>query len=222
MENLQPYLLAIEKFTEQLFFADFNQWVTAAGSSFALITAAEIGDKSQLVCMALAARHRALPVFLGALTAFIILNTLAVSFGAAISSWVPKYIVAGTVTLLFTTFGIHALAIKTKEEDIEITEKSSHGIYLSTLLLITVAEFGDKTQLAVVALSSTSLAGAVWLGATVALAGTSALGVLAGRAVLQTLSLTLLSRISGIIFLVLAVFAGYNALLNLPDNICIL
>ena len=218
MQHLHPYLLAFEEFTKQFFSGDFAQWITTAGTSFVLISAAEIGDKSQLVCMTLAARHRALPVFLGALAAFIALNTLAVSFGVAISSWIPNYIVAGTVALLFAAFGIHALGINTKEEDINIIKKSSHGIFLTTLLLITVAEFGDKTQLAVVALSSTTFAAAVWVGATVALAGTSALGILAGRTVLQTISLTWLHRISGLIFLILAGFAGYNALISLPDN----
>jgi len=222
MENLHPYLLTIEQFSKQLFSGDFTQWITTAGTSFALISAAEIGDKSQLVCMMLAARHRALPVFLGALAAFIVLNTLAVTFGAAISSWTPKYIVAGIVALLFAAFGLHALRINAEEEDIDIIEKSSHGIFLTTLILITVAEFGDKTQLAVVALSSTSLAAAVWVGATIALASTSALGILAGRTVLQTIPLTLLHRISGLIFLILAGFAGYNALINLPDNLLIL
>ena len=218
MLNLHPYLLAFEEFTKPFFSGGFAHWITTAGTSFVLISAAEIGDKSQLVCMTLAARYQALPVFLGALSAFIILNTLAVSFGAAISSWIPHYIVAGTVALLFAAFGIHALGINTEEEHINIIKKSSHGVFLTTLLLITFAEFGDKTQLAVVALSSTTLAAAVWAGATVALAGTSALGILAGRTVLQTISLTLLHRMSGFIFLILACFAGYNALVNFPDN----
>lgn len=222
MENLYPALLSIYRINQQLFYADFSQWITVAGTSFALITAAEIGDKSQLVCMTLAARYRALPVFLGAFTAFIFLNTLAVGFGVAISSWIPKYIVAGTVALLFAAFGIHALLINSEEENIDFSRKSSHSIFITTLLLITVAEFGDKTQLAVVALSSTYLAIAVWIGSTVALAGTSALGVLAGRTVLQTLSITLLHRISGIIFLILAAFAGYNVFKNLPDSLLIL
>ena len=45
-------------------------------STFTLIALAEIGDKSQLVCMTLAARHRHWPVILGAAVAFVVLNTL--------------------------------------------------------------------------------------------------------------------------------------------------
>jgi hypothetical protein len=62
-------------------------------TSFALIAAAEIGDKSQLVCMTLASRHRPMPVMLGALAAFAVLNTLAVVFGVAIATWLPEYVV---------------------------------------------------------------------------------------------------------------------------------
>jgi putative Ca2+/H+ antiporter (TMEM165/GDT1 family) len=70
-----------------------------------------------------------------------------------------------------------------------------------------LAEFGDKTQLAVVALSSAAVPLAVWLGSTLALAFTSALGVLAGRTLLKKVSLELLHKISGSIFLVLSAAA---------------
>jgi putative Ca2+/H+ antiporter (TMEM165/GDT1 family) len=192
-----------------------------AATSFALIAAAEIGDKSQLVCMTLASRHKAMPVLLGAVSAFAFLNSLAVIFGVAIASWLPEYIVASIVAVLFAAFGIHSLRIEMEDETNEIKEKSGHGIFLTTFLLITVAEFGDKTQLAVVGLSSTAVPSAVWLGSTAALASTSALGILAGRTILQKLSLTLLHKISGTIFLMLSVFAGYQAYVSyigLPSN----
>jgi Ca2+/H+ antiporter, TMEM165/GDT1 family len=182
-----------------------------AATSFALIAAAEIGDKSQLVCMTLASRHRAMPVLLGAIAAFAFLNTLAVVFGVAIASWLPDYVVAATVAFLFAVFGIHSLRMQEDDDDVDVKEKSGHGIFFTTFLLITVAEFGDKTQLAVVALSSTVAPIAVWLGSTVALASTSALGILAGRTILQKVPLVLLHKISGMIFLALSAFAVYRA-----------
>lgn len=63
--------------------------VSVSLSAFSLIALAEIGDKSQLVCMTLAACHRHWPVLLGASAAFIVLNVLAVLFGAAVATWVP-------------------------------------------------------------------------------------------------------------------------------------
>lgn len=191
---------------------DFNwlDFLTVSGSSYLLIFAAEIGDKSQLVCMALAARYRAFPVILGSAIAFLFLNTLAVTFGVGIASWVPEAFISAIVAILFAIFGIHALRIKEEQnEDVSVTS-SNHSIFLTTFLLITVAEFGDKTQLAVVALSSTSLPIAVWSGSTIALITTSALGVWAGRTLLQKIPITLLHRISGVIFIILALFATYN------------
>ena len=75
--------------------------VSVTLSAFVLISLAEIGDKSQLVCMTLAARHRHWPVLLGATTAFVILNALAVLFGAGIAAWVPERLMAGIVAVMF-------------------------------------------------------------------------------------------------------------------------
>ena len=51
---------------------------------------------------------------------------------------------------------------------------------------------------------------AVWPGSTLALITTSALGVLAGRTILQRIPITLLHRISGVIFILLALYAVYK------------
>ncbi len=212
--------LIYEKWLAIIENANFQDLSTPTLTSFALIVAAEMGDKSQLVCMTLAARHRAMPVALGAMAAFALLNTLAVIFGAAIANWFPDYVVSGVVALLFLFFGIHVLRANTDEDDDEtVIEKSNHNIFFTTFLLITVAEFGDKTQLAVVALSSTQLPLAVWIGSTMALVFTSILGCIAGRTVLQKISLAWLHKISGVFFLGLAIVAGYRAFLafNVSD-----
>lgn len=205
MEYLAPLITQISSL-------NFTELLATGGTSFALIAAAEIGDKSQLVCMTLASKHRPAPVLWGAIAAFALLNTLAVVFGAAIAKWLPEYLVAATVALLFAAFGLHALLNHDEDDDDEeIAEKSGHGIFFTTFLLITVAEFGDKTQLAVVAFSSTAQPIAVWLGSTLALAFTSALGVLAGRTVLQKIPLSLLHKASGVFFLILSAIAAYKA-----------
>jgi putative Ca2+/H+ antiporter (TMEM165/GDT1 family) len=184
-----------------------GQWLTAAGTTFLVVAFAEIGDKSQLVCMTLAARHRGLPVVVGATAAFAILNLLAVLFGAAVAAWLPEWLVTLAVAALFASFGISALRYSEDDEDDEVEEKPGHGIVATTFLMIFLAEFGDKTQIAVAGLGSTSDPSAVWAGATAALAVTSLLGVLAGRKLLNRLPLKWIHRISGVFFLLLAVFA---------------
>jgi Ca2+/H+ antiporter, TMEM165/GDT1 family len=210
-ETIQSYF---QHFLSLLGSGDIAEMSATAATSFALIAAAEIGDKSQLVCMTLASKHRSAPILLGAIAAFAFLNSLAVIFGVAIANWLPETVVAATVSLLFAGFGIHSLRVVENDDDEEIKEKSGHGIFFTTFLLITVAEFGDKTQLAVVALSSAAIPAAVWLGSTLALASVSALGILAGRTILQKFPLGWLHKISGIIFLTLALFAAYRAYIS--------
>jgi putative Ca2+/H+ antiporter (TMEM165/GDT1 family) len=185
--------------------------VSISLSTFTLIALAEVGDKSQLVCMTLAARHRHWPVILGAATAFLVLNTLAVLFGAGVAAWVPERVTAGLVAVLFGAFGIHALRRQDDAESADVTERSGNGIFFTTLLLIFVAEFGDKTQIAVAGLAGSFAPLPVWLGASIALVMVSALGVWAGRTVLQRFPLLWLHRISGGVFLVFALLAAWRA-----------
>jgi putative Ca2+/H+ antiporter (TMEM165/GDT1 family) len=185
---------------------------SVALSTFTLIALAEIGDKSQLVCMTLAARHRHWPVLLGATTAFVILNVLAVAFGASIAAWVPERLMTGIVAVIFAAFGFHALLNQNNGDSEEVVEKRGHGVFFTTLLLILVAEFGDKTQIAVAGLAGSMASIPVWVGATVALVMVSALGVWAGRTVLQRLPLHWLHRAGGAVFLIFAAMAAWRAL----------
>lgn len=184
-------------------------WVTVS-TTLGLVALAELGDKTQLVCMTLAARHPAPPVLLGAVLAFAVLNLLAVIFGAAIAAWLPEWLVAALVAVLFAAFGIHALR-EAGAETVAVEERNGRGILVSTFALIFLAELGDKTQLAVAGLAGTQDALAVWVGGTLALALTSALGVLAGQTLLRRLPLRLLHLVGGTLFLLLAALAGWRA-----------
>ena len=185
--------------------------ISAVLASFTLIGLAEMGDKSQIVCMALASRHRHWPVLFGAATAFVVLNTLAVTFGAGLAAWVPERVAATIVAVLFGAFGIHALLARNSDEPEKAAESPGRSIFLTTLSLIFLAEFGDKTQLAVAGLASQIAVLPVWMGATAALIVVSALGVWVGRTLLQRLPTIWLHRSSGAIFLVFACIAGWRA-----------
>jgi len=187
--------------------ADAAAWLSSAGATYLLIALAEFGDKSQLVCMTLAARHRGLPVVLGAIAAFAVLNLLAVLFGTAVAAWLPEWLVTAAVAALFAWFGIAALRFE-EDDDEDIEEKPGHGVFATTFLMIFLAEFGDKTQIAVAGLGSTADAAATWVGGTLALATTSLLGVYAGRRLLNRLPLHWIHRVSGVFFLLLALLAA--------------
>lgn len=183
------------------------QWLWAAVTTFGVIFLAELGDKSQLVCMTLAARHRRWPVLIGAVAAFVVLNSLAVIFGVGLAHWIPERLLAGLVALLFAVFGVIALTAREDGEDAPERAWSHHGIIAATFSMIFLAEMGDKTQLAVAGLAATLPALAVWTGATLALALTSALGVWVGSRLLAVIPLHRLHQASGVIFLILAALA---------------
>ncbi len=172
--------------------------------TFWAIFLAEMGDKSQLVCMTLAAKHRSRPILIAAVLAFGLLNLIAVVLGNALSLWISEFWMTLIAACAFAYFGISNLRGEDEDDDDDDAVKSKGNLVLSTFLLLLVAEMGDKTQLAVVTLSTTHSPLAVWLGATLALVTTSALGIYAGRRWLSKLDMSLLHKISGAFFLVLA------------------
>jgi putative Ca2+/H+ antiporter (TMEM165/GDT1 family) len=188
------------------------EFVTPLLSTFGLIFLAEFGDKSQLVCMTLAARYRHAPVLLGAVAAFLVLNSLAVVFGAGIAQWIPEKVLAGVVAVLFGVFGIKSLLTREEDEDGDegIAGKPGHGIFVTTFTMLFLAEMGDKTQIAVAGLAVTLDPLAVWVGASLALITTSALGVWAGVTLLKRIPIHRLHQASGVFFLLLAAFAAYR------------
>lgn len=171
-------------------------------STFLLIFLAEMGDKSQLVCMLLASRHRGLPVFIGAIVAFALLNLLAVAIGASLAHALPIAPIKGLVAVLFLIFGISALLAREEEED-DIKEAVGHSVIVTAFLMIFMAELGDKTQLTVAGLGASAAPMAVFMGATLALAATTVLGIIGGQWLLKKLSPTLLHRLAGVLFLVI-------------------
>ncbi|MEE9425106.1 MAG: TMEM165/GDT1 family protein [Methylococcales bacterium] len=173
-----------------------------------LVFLAEIGDKSQIVCMTLAARHRGLPVLLGAVIAFAVLNLLAVIFGVFVAHVIPEIYVAVIVAMLFLLFGLQSLFFGQEDSNQDEAPKlSSHSLLITAFLMIFIAEFGDKTQIAVAGLSTRYDAAGIWLGATIALAVTSGLAVWVGRGLLQHVPTHLMQRLSGVVFLLIGLFA---------------
>jgi putative Ca2+/H+ antiporter (TMEM165/GDT1 family) len=114
------------------------------------------------------------------------------------------------VALLFGAFGIHALLAGNAVESEEVSELPGRSVFFTTLSMIFLAEFGDKTQIAVAGLASNMAMLPVWIGATIALIAVSALGIWVGRTLLQRLPVRWLHRVGGAIFLVFALVAGWR------------
>lgn len=180
--------------------------------SFMLVFIAEFGDKSQIVCMTLAARYRPLPVMLGAIVAFSLLNLLGVTIGAVAARWLPEWLVLAAVCSLFLLFGIQSLR-ENSEDDVDGNAKRvGKHLLFSVVLLIFLAEFGDKTQIAVAGLAGVESALGVWIGSTLALSVTTLMGVLAGRAMLRRVPIHWVHRGGGVLFLLFALWAAVELL----------
>jgi len=190
---------------------DWARGWTVSAAAYTLVAVAEFGDKSQLVCMTLAARHRHRPVFWGAVVAFALLNAIAVIFGALAGQWIPEQALAIFVAILFAAFGLRNLLARKEDDDEIVEENSGQGILLTTFLMIFLAEFGDKTQISVAGLGATEPPLPVWLGATAALATTTCVGIWAGKTLLAKVPQRAMNRIGGLLFLLFAAFAAYKA-----------
>lgn len=121
-------------------------------SSFLLVAASEMGDKTQLLAFSLATKFRKPWVVLGGIFVATIANhALASSVGSWVSAHVPPRVMAGVLAALFFGFGLWTLKPDTLEEN---EKPPRFGPFLTTAVLFFLAEMGDKTQLATMALGA--------------------------------------------------------------------
>ncbi|MCO4798234.1 MAG: TMEM165/GDT1 family protein [Colwelliaceae bacterium] len=177
--------------------------------SFVAVFFAEFGDKSQLICIALATTYAARAVLIGATSAFVLLNIFAVIIGSTFAAHIPNTLVATVAITLFSYFGISALLYKEGEENNDVV-LSNESIIIGVFSLVFFAELGDKTQFTIMSLSATKDAIGVWLGSTLAVICTSALGIYAGTLLFEKVKKTTLHRVTGLIFLTLAAITLYR------------
>jgi len=120
--------------------------------STALVALAEMGDKTQLLAFVLATRlKRKGPIVLGILLATLANHFLAGWVGTWLAAVIEPRTLRWVVALSFFVFGIWALKPDKFEAD---RVYSIQGVFATTLIAFFLAEVGDKTQLATVALAA--------------------------------------------------------------------
>jgi putative Ca2+/H+ antiporter (TMEM165/GDT1 family) len=176
-------------------------------SSFLLVAASEMGDKTQLLAFSLASRfRRPWVVMAGILVATLLNHALASSLGSLISAHVPSAVMAGLLALTFLGFGLWTLR---PDEAPDASAGARFGPFLTTVVLFFLAEMGDKTQLATVALAARYQSVArVTLGTTLGMLAADGLAVFAGEKLADRLPMRWVRRAAaGLFFL----FAGVSA-----------
>lgn len=122
--------------------------------STGVVALAEIGDKTQLLAFILAARFKKpVPIILGILAATIINHGLAGALGAWITATASPEILRWVLGLSFIGMAIWTM-IPDKIEEEETTTAKKFGVFGATLITFFLAEMGDKTQVATVALAA--------------------------------------------------------------------
>ncbi len=182
--------------------------------SLGTVAIAEIGDKTQLLALLLAARFRApLAVIAGIFVATILNHALAAFVGTLIADWLTPLVLAWTVGISFLAMGVWAL-IPDAPPAAEEAEASRFGPFLATTVAFFLVEMGDKTQIATAALAAhyQSLV-LVALGTTLGMMAANVPAVLLGEAAAKRVPLTLVRMVAAAIFILLglAAFASVYA-----------
>ncbi len=153
--------------------------MTAFLASLGIVFLAELGDKTQLLVMAFATRYHWRTVLAGVAAAITFQQLLASLLGRSLASLVPLSLIKLAAAVAFILFGLWTL--RAEEEEEEEKKRSSLSPFWTVALSFLVAEMGDKTQLATVALAADYGAFVpVWLGSTAGMIAADGAGAAAG------------------------------------------
>lgn len=183
--------------------------------STGIVALAEIGDKTQLLAFLLAARfRRPLPIVLGIFAATIANHAFAAAVGALVSKLLGPEVMRWVLGLAF--IGMAAWIMVPDDIDENETTPARFGVFLTTVLAFFLAEMGDKTQVATVALAARyPSAVAVVAGTTLGMMLANVPAVYFGDRIAGRVPLKLVHGIAALIFLVL----GLATLFGLGRNL---
>lgn len=174
--------------------------------STGVVALAEIGDKTQLLAFILAARFkRPLPIILGILCSTIVNHGLAGALGAWITSVISPDVMRWILGLSFIAMAVWTLIPdKIEEEETQIANR--FGVFGATLITFFLAEMGDKTQLATVALAAHyNTPVMVVIGTTLGMLIADVPAVFVGNKFAQKIPMRLVHSIAAGIFAVMGV-----------------
>ena len=158
--------------------------MTGVLTAFAVVFVAEFGDRTQLLLLALATRHRATPVVGGLLVGYGLMTVVAVALGATLGAALPDRVVRVGSGLVFLGFAVWTLRGEEDEDEDHVDDRSQRhplALLVSISGAIMLSEIGDKSMLATATLAADGDPLAVWIGATVGILSAGAVGVAVGR-----------------------------------------
>jgi putative Ca2+/H+ antiporter (TMEM165/GDT1 family) len=178
--------------------------------STGIVALAEIGDKTQLLAFLLAAKfRRPVPIVLGILVATIVNHAFAAAVGAWVASAIGPHVMRWVLGLSFIAMAAWIMVPdKLDEGDAKLAR---YGVFLTTLIAFFLAEMGDKTQIATVALAARyESTVSVIAGTTFGMMLANVPAVLFGERIARKVPLKLVHGIAAAIFTLLGVGASFG------------
>lgn len=166
---------------------------------------AEMGDKTQLMLVALTSKYKLRDIIMGTAVAILVLNGLAVLAGGLVGSLIPDWIIKLVAAVAFMYFAVTSL-MKDDEDEEAVKEGKIKFAPLAVFCTFFVAELGDKTQLTAITFGANeglSAAIIVWLGCSIGLFAADIIGMLIGYLLK---SKTPDGFLNGLAFIIFAVF----------------
>ncbi|MCR4434396.1 MAG: TMEM165/GDT1 family protein [Clostridiales bacterium] len=188
-------------------YSDFLALLLAAGA----VTLAEMGDKTQLLAMAFATKYKASKVLAGVFFATVLNHALAVAIGnyitrfQAVQAWIQ-----GIAALSFILFGLWT--IRGDRLEGEENRKTRFGPVLTVTIAFFIAELGDKTQLATIALAASYPQSplAILAGTTTGMLIADTIGIIVGVVMCRKIPERVIKLISAAVFILFGFIGSYQ------------
>lgn len=187
-------------------------------TSLAVVVLAEMGDKTQLLAMAFATRYCWKTVMWGVFVATIFNHLFAVVVGAYLTSFIPMQYIQIAAALSFVVFGLWTI----RGDELNGEDKETkYSPFWTVAIAFFLAEMGDKTQFATVALAAqfNSIL-PVWCGTTTGMMIADGIGIIIGIVLGKKIPERVVKWVAAIIFILFGLFGLYEAvpksLLTMP------
>jgi putative Ca2+/H+ antiporter (TMEM165/GDT1 family) len=191
------------------------QMLTAVLVSLAVVFVAELGDKSQLMTMTYALRHRWWVVLSGVGIASFLVHGLSVTIGHFLGLTLPERPIAFAAAIAFLGFAVWTWRDGRAADDEDIRVAAPRFVLFAVISSFVLAELGDKTMLATVALASDHNWAGVWVGATAGMLLADGVAIAAGAFMHMRLPRHFLHGFASGLFLLFGLWLLFHGALGL-------
>jgi len=188
--------------------------VTAFLTSLAFVVLAEMGDKTQLLAMAFACRYRWQTVMWAVFWATAANHLLAAAAGKYLTTFVPLEYIKVAAAASFIIFGLWTIRGDTLSGE---DQRFKFSPFWTVAAAFFIAEMGDKTQLATIALAAQfNTVITVWMGTTLGMMVSNAIGITVGIVMGRNIPERLIKWVAALIFIAFGISGLYE---NLPKDV---